>query len=65
MMLNSISGIDMKWFKRDNSIDGGIEIAERNIEFLTKQRNMIDNQIKRWEDRKTKLTNQKNPNNDK
>jgi|APFre7841882793_1041355.scaffolds.fasta_scaffold136958_2 hypothetical protein len=64
-MLNSISEIDMKWFKRDNSIDGGVEIAERNIEFLIKQRNMIDNQIKRWEERKSKLLNQKNPNDDK
>jgi hypothetical protein len=55
----------MKWFKRDNSIDGGVEIADRNIEFLIKQRNMIDNQIKRWEERKSKLLNQKNPNDDK
>ena len=65
MMLNSISAIDMKWFKRNDSIDGGIEIAERNIEFLIKQRNMIDNQIKRWEERKSKLMKQKNPNDDK
>jgi uncharacterized protein YdcH (DUF465 family) len=49
----------MKWFKRENSIDGGIEIAERNIQFLIKQRNTIDNQIKRWEERKSKLMNQK------
>lgn len=65
MMLNSIFAIDMKWFKRNDSIDGGIEIAERNIEFLIKQRNMIDNQIKRWEERKSKLLNQKKPNDDK
>lgn len=65
MMLNSIFGINMKWFKRNDSIDGGIEIAERNIEFLIKQRNMIDNQIKRWEERKSKLMKQKNPNDDK
>lgn len=49
----------MKWFKRENSIDGGIEIAERNIQFLMKQRNTIDNQIKRWEERKSKLMIQK------
>jgi hypothetical protein len=54
----------MKFFKTQNSIDGGIEIAERNIQFLLKQRNAIDNQIKRWEDRKLKLMNQKNPNHD-
>lgn len=54
----------MKWFKLNDSIDGGIEIAERNIEFLTKQRTMIENQIKRWEERKSKLLNQKSKNND-
>jgi hypothetical protein len=53
----------MKFWKKNTIIDSGIEVADRNIQFLIKQREMIDKHIARWEERKSKLINQKpNPN---